>query len=90
MIQPTLQRFYQSLSDEQKERLNVLDVEKFGVGEIQEPDPVQLCRRESLGSKPDRFIRTGLLQNISRRNGRLFKRAINSICWESLICSTRS
>ena len=50
MIQPTLQRFYQSLSDEQKERLNVLDVEKFGVGEIQEPDPVQLCRRESLGS----------------------------------------
>ena len=51
MIQPTLQRFYQSLSDEQKERLNVLDVEKFGTGEIQEPNPVQLCRRESLGSK---------------------------------------
>ena len=50
MIEPTLQRFYQSLSDEQKERLNVLDVGKYGAGEIQKSDPVQLCTRESLGS----------------------------------------
>jgi hypothetical protein len=41
VIEPALQKFYQSLSDEQKERLNLLDAQNLGAAE--NPDPAQLC-----------------------------------------------
>jgi hypothetical protein len=42
-IEPALQQFYQSLSDEQKERFNALDTQNTGTGENQKPDPAQPC-----------------------------------------------
>jgi hypothetical protein len=42
-IEPALQLFYQSLSDEQKERFNALDTQNTGTGENQKPDTAQLC-----------------------------------------------
>ena len=43
VIDPALQKFYRSLSDEQKERLNSLDAKILGTEENQQPDPAQLC-----------------------------------------------
>jgi hypothetical protein len=43
VIDPALQKFYRSLSDEQKERLNAVDSENLATAENRQPDPVQLC-----------------------------------------------
>jgi hypothetical protein len=45
LVRPSLEMFYQSLSDEQKERFNALDAQYFGaaVAEGQQPDPAQVC-----------------------------------------------
>jgi hypothetical protein len=42
-IEPALLNFYQSLSDEQKQRLNLLDVARRGTSEAPQPDPAQIC-----------------------------------------------
>jgi hypothetical protein len=46
VIDPALQTFYRALSDEQKERLNALDVEPLAGVEIQQPEPAQRCSAE--------------------------------------------
>ena len=55
-IEPALQVFYQSLSDEQKERFNALDSQNAVTGESQKPDLTQQCapvvRRASLRTSP--------------------------------------
>jgi LTXXQ motif family protein len=43
VIDPTLQKLYRSLSDEQKERLNALDAEHRATAEDRQPDLTQLC-----------------------------------------------
>ena len=50
VIEPPLQRFYQSLSDEQKERFNALDAENIGAGENQKRDVAQLCSAAMQGT----------------------------------------
>jgi hypothetical protein len=47
VIEPALQKFYRSLSDEQKEHLNALDAETLASAESGQPDPTQLCGREA-------------------------------------------
>jgi hypothetical protein len=47
VIDPALQRFYLSLSDEQKERLNTLDAQRVASAENRQPDPAQLCSGEA-------------------------------------------
>jgi hypothetical protein len=42
-VRPSLEKFYQSLSDEQKERFNSLDAENAVTAESRQPDPAQLC-----------------------------------------------
>ena len=42
-IEPALQTFYQSLSDEQKERLNVIAADNPATAESPQPDPARLC-----------------------------------------------
>jgi hypothetical protein len=42
-IEPALLHFYQSLSDEQKQRFNMLDAARRGTSEQPQPDPMQLC-----------------------------------------------
>jgi hypothetical protein len=55
-IEPALQHFYRSLSDEQKERFNALDSQNAATGETQNLDPAQLCgaavQRASLRTNP--------------------------------------
>jgi hypothetical protein len=43
IVRPALEKFYQTLNDEQKERFNALDGGTFRNAEGQEPDPAQLC-----------------------------------------------
>jgi hypothetical protein len=43
VIDPALQKFYRSLSDEQKERFNALDAEMLRADENPQPDPALLC-----------------------------------------------
>jgi LTXXQ motif family protein len=43
VVRPSLENFYQSLSDEQKERFNSLDAENAAIAQHQQPDPAQLC-----------------------------------------------
>jgi LTXXQ motif family protein len=44
LVRPTLEKFYQSLSDEQKERFNALDESNGPAGrQRQQPDVAQLC-----------------------------------------------
>jgi hypothetical protein len=51
-IEPALQQFYQSLSDEQKERFNALDTQNTGTGENQKPDAAQLCSAGAQRTNP--------------------------------------
>lgn len=47
LIEPALQKFYGALSDEQKERLNVLDADTRPTGDNRQADPTQLCGEET-------------------------------------------
>ena len=43
VARPALEKFYRSLSDEQKERFNALDAENFRTAESGQSDPAQVC-----------------------------------------------
>jgi LTXXQ motif family protein len=70
VIDPALQKFYRSLNDEQKERLNALDAENLASAENRQPDPTQLCGGEAqAASLPITMIEQVLrLSDVQRAN----------------------
>jgi len=52
LIDPALQKFYQALSDEQKERFNATAAQHLGIGENQRPDPAQPCNEANAANLP--------------------------------------